>query len=111
MNEKSIKQRNQHKVEQGIWIVLLSVFLLSSVMKAVNINSFALETCLYMDAYFWDLKLVMSSFETIRMEMVGAIGVCVIEMVIALLAIRHESLPDGWTNGAPQQVVAGHDEL
>ena len=22
-----------------------------------------------------------------------------------------ESLPDGWTNGAPQQVVAGHDEL
>ena len=92
-------------------ITLSAIFLLSSVMKAVNINSFALETRLYLDAYFWDLKSVMSSFETIRMEMVGAIGVCVIEMVIALLAIRHESLPDGWTNGAPQQVVAGHDEL
>lgn len=90
MNEKSIKQRNQHKVEQGIWIVLLSVFLLSSVMKAVNINSFAMETRLYMDAYFWDLKSVMSGFGTIRIEMTGAIGVCVIEMLVALLAIQHE---------------------
>ena len=90
MNEKSIKQRNQHKVEQGIWIVLLSVFLLSSVLKAVNINSFALETRLYMDAYFWDLKSVMSSLGTIRIDMFGAIGVCVIEMLVALLAIQHE---------------------
>lgn len=90
MNEKSIKQRNLHKVEQGIWIVLLSVFLLSSVMKAVNINSFALETRLYLDAYFWDLKSVMSSLGTIRIDMFGAIGVCVIEMLVALLAIQHE---------------------
>ncbi|MCR5313778.1 MAG: hypothetical protein K6E54_09105, partial [Bacteroidaceae bacterium] len=37
-----------------------------------------------------DLKSVMSGFETIRMEMVGAIGVCVIEMLVALLAIRRE---------------------
>jgi hypothetical protein len=111
MNKKNINRFNVSNLEMGVRVTMLSVFLLSSVMKAVNINSFVMETCLYMDAYFWDLKSVMSSFETIRMEMVGAIGVCVIEMVIALLAIRHESLPDGWTNGAPQQVVAGHDEL
>ena len=89
-NSRCIKQRNQHKVEQGIWIVLLSVFLFSSVMKAVNINSFALETRLYMDAYLWDLKSVMSGFGTIRIEMTGAIGVCVIEMLVALVAIQHE---------------------
>ena len=90
MNKRNKKQRSLHKVEQGIWIVLLSVFLLSSVMKAVNINSFAMETRLYMDAYFWDLKSVMSGFGTIRIEMTGAIGVCVIEMLVALLAIQHE---------------------
>lgn len=69
-------------------ITLSAIFLLSSVMKAVNINSFVMETRLYMDAYFWDLKSVMSGFGTIRIEMTGAIGVCVIEMVIALLAIK-----------------------
>ena len=69
---------------------MLSVFLLSSVMKAVNINSFVMETRLYMDAYFWDLKSVMSGFGTIRIEMTGAIGVCVIEMLVSLLAIRRE---------------------
>ena len=90
MNEKSIKQRNQHKVEQGIWIVLLSVFLLSSVMKAVNINSFVMETRLYLDAYLWDLKSVMSSLGTIHIDMFCAIGVCVIEMLVALLTIQHE---------------------
>ncbi len=91
MNEKSIKQRNQHKVEQGIWIVLLSVFLLSSVLKAVNINSFALETRLYLDAYLWDLKSVVSNlWGAFRIDMVGAIGMCVMEMMVALLAIRRE---------------------
>ena len=91
MNEKSIKQRNQHKVEQGIWIVLLSVFLLSSVLKAVNINSFALETRLYLDAYLWDLKsLVSNLWGAFRIDMVGAIGMCVMEMMVALLAIRRE---------------------
>lgn len=91
MNEKSIKQRNQHKVEQGIWIVLLSVFLLSSVLKAVNINSFALETRLYLDAYLWDLKsLVSNLWGAFRIDMVGAIWMCVIEMLVALLAIQHE---------------------
>lgn len=91
MNEKSIKQINLHKVEQGIWIVLLSVFLLSSVLKTVNINSFALETRLYLDAYLWDLKSVVSNlWGAFRIDMVGAIGMCVMEMMVALLAIRRE---------------------
>ena len=77
--------------ESGIWIVLLSIFLLSSVMKAVNIHSSALETRLYMDAYFWNLKSVVSGlWGAFRIDMVGAVGVCVIEMLLALLAIRCE---------------------
>lgn len=77
--------------EPGIWIVLLSTFLLSSAMKAVNIHSFALETRLYMDAYFWDLKSVTSGlWGAFRIDMVGAIGMCAVEMMMALLAIRRE---------------------
>ena len=71
-----------------MWIVLLCVFLLSSAMKAVNINSFALETRLYMDAYFWDLKSVVSGlWGAFRIDMAGAVGVCAMEMTLALLAI------------------------
>lgn len=77
--------------EPGIWIVLLSTFLLSSAMKAVNIHSFALETRLYMDAYFWGLKSVASGlWGAFRIDMVGAIGMCAVEMMMALLAIRRE---------------------
>lgn len=83
--------KNVNNVVQGIWVVLLSVFLLSSVLKAVNINSFVLETRLYLDAYFWDLKSVVSElWGAFRIDMIGAIGVCVIEMLLALLAIRCE---------------------
>ena len=83
--------KNVNNVVQGIWVVLLSVFLLSSVLKAVNINSFALETRLYLDAYFWDLKSVVSElWGAFRIDMIGAIGVCVIEMLVALLAIKCE---------------------
>lgn len=90
MNKKNINRFNVSNLEMGVRVTMLSVFLLSSVMKAVNINSFALETRMYMDAYFWDLKSVMSSLGTIRIDMFGAIGVCVIEMLVALLAIQHE---------------------
>lgn len=90
MNKERRNRFNVSNLEKGVRVTMLSVFLLSSVMKAVNINSFVMETRLYMDAYFWDLKSVISGFETIRMEMVGAIGVCVIEMLVALLAIQHE---------------------
>lgn len=83
--------KNVNNVVQGIWVVLLSVFLLSSVLKAVNINSFVLETRLYLDAYFWDLKSVVSElWGAFRIDMIGAIGVCVIEMLVALLAIKCE---------------------
>ena len=90
MNKKNINRFNVSNLEMGVRVTMLSVFLLSSVMKAVNINSFVMETRLYMDAYFWDLKSVMSGFGTIRIEMTGAIGVCVIEMLVSLLAIRRE---------------------
>lgn len=83
--------KNVNNVVQGIWIVLLSIFLLSSVLKAVNINSFALETRLYLDAYLWDLKSVVSNlWGAFRIDMVGAIGMCVMEMMVALLAIRRK---------------------
>ena len=90
MNKERRNRFNVCNLEKGVRVTMLFVFLLSSVMKAVNINSFVMETRLYVDAYFWDLKSVMSGFGTIRIEMTGAIGVCVIEMLVALLAIRHE---------------------
>ena len=91
MKKRSIKQKSQCKVERGIWIVLLCVFLLSSAMKAVNIHSFALETRLYMDAYFWDLKSAVSNlWGAFRIDMAGAVGVCAMEMTLALLAIRRD---------------------
>lgn len=87
----STESKQWNFAEQGICVFLLSVFLLSSVMKAVNINSFVMETRLYMDAYFWELKSVVSNlWGAFRIDMVGAIGVCVIEMMVALLAIRRE---------------------
>ena len=46
---------------------------------------------LYLDAYFWDLKSVVSElWGAFRIDMIGAIGVCVIEMLVALLAIKCE---------------------
>ena len=91
MKKRSIKQKSRYKVERGIWTVLLCVFLLSSAMKAVNIHSFALETRLYMDAYFWDLKSAVSNlWGAFRIDMAGAEGVCAMEMTLALLAIRRE---------------------
>ncbi len=76
MNKKNINRFNVSNLEMGVRVTMLSVFLLSSVMKAVNINSFALETRLYMDAYFWDLKSVMSSLGTIIISLwlVGKVG-------------------------------------
>ena len=77
--------------EKGVRVIISFVFLLSSVLKALNINSFALETRLYLDAYFWNLKSVVSGlWGAFRIDMVGAVGVCVIEMLLALLAIRCE---------------------
>lgn len=77
--------------EKGVRVIISFVFLLSSVLKALNINSFALETRLYLDAYFGNLKSVVSGlWGAFRIDMVGAVGVCVIEMLLALLAIRCE---------------------
>jgi len=82
MSARIIKQRNLHKVDVGIWIPLLSIFLLSSVLKSVNIHSFAHETRLYIDAYMWEWMRSLS--------MIFSITVCVIEMTIALLAIKND---------------------
>ncbi len=87
---KEINRFKVYNLEKGVRIIMLFVFLLSSVMKAVNINSFALETRLYMDAYFWDLKSLISSLgASFRIDLFCAIGVCMIEMLVALLAIRN----------------------
>ena len=58
------------------------VFLLSSLLKSVNIHSFALEARMYVDAYMadWVRPFVMT----------GAIAVCAIEMLASLLALRRE---------------------
>ena len=91
----SIKQFFQRRTSAWAWyrkqtvsihlsctIFLPCVFFFSSVLKSVNIHSFAYETRLYIDAYMaeWLHPLAMT----------GAITVCVIEMMLALLAIRKE---------------------
>ena len=58
------------------------IFLLSSIFKSINIHSFALETRLYVDAYMADGLRPLA--------MTGAIAICAIEMILALLAIRKE---------------------
>lgn len=82
MNERNIKQTNLRNIEKGIRITLLSVFLLSSILKSLNIDSFAQETRLYVDAYMedWLRPLVMT----------GAITVCSIEMIITLISLNKE---------------------
>lgn len=80
---------NLHRAEVGLRGFLASLFILSSVLKAVNINSFALETRLYMDSYFWGLKSFMSSLGmSFRIDLVAAIGVCAVEVLVALLSFR-----------------------
>lgn len=91
MNRRITKSISRHGAEQGLWIVLLSIFMLSSLLKAVNIRSFALETRLYVDAYFGNLELVIPDLSgTFRMDIICAIAVCAVEMLVALLAIRQE---------------------
>lgn len=58
----------------------MSVFLLSSLLKSVNIHSFALEARMYVDAYMADWLRPFVS--------VGAIAVCAVEMLVALLALK-----------------------
>ena len=85
MNRKNISPKSLHNTETGIWLTLLFVFLLSSIFKSVNIHSFALETRLYVDAYMADWLRPLA--------MTGAIAICVIEMMLALviiLSLRHK---------------------
>lgn len=75
--------------EKGVRVIISFVFLLSSVLKALNINSFTLEIRLYIDAYFGELKSVVPDlWGALRIDTVGAIGMCAIEMMMALLAIK-----------------------
>mgnify|MGYP004446393587 CR=1 FL=1 len=57
-------------------------FMLSGVLKAVNVYSFAHEIRLYIEAY-------MDTY-FMRWTMVIAVAVCAIEMLAALLALRRE---------------------
>lgn len=75
--------------EKGVRVIISFVFLLSSVLKALNINSFALEIRLYIDAYFGELKSVVPDlWGALRIDTIGAIGMCAIEMIMALLALK-----------------------
>lgn len=69
-------------VERCVKLILIITFLLSSVLKSVNIKSFALETGLYVSAYMeaWMFDWVL----------VAAVGVCFAEMFVALLAVKRE---------------------
>lgn len=66
----------------GIWILLLSVFFLSSVLKSVNIYSFLQEIHLYVEAYMEE-RMFPSM-------VVCSISVCAIELIFALLSLINE---------------------
>lgn len=84
-----INRLNVCNWEKGVRVIISFVFLLSSVLKALNINSFALEIRLYIDAYFGELKSVVSDlWGALRIDTIGAIGMCAIEMIMALLALK-----------------------
>ena len=70
------------RVTYNIEHLLLLVFLISSILKSVNIYSFALEVRMYIDAYMpnWLQPFVMA----------GAIGACAIELLITLLALKRD---------------------
>lgn len=63
-------------------MILISVFLLSSILKAVNIYSFSQEVRMFIDAYMCGWMHSLSTH--------CAIIVCMTEMTIALLSLKSE---------------------
>lgn len=72
--------KNKEKIRTALRITLGVCFILSGVMKAVNVYSFAQEIRLYIEAYM-DSYFVKWSVEI-------AVVICAIETVTGLLALR-----------------------
>ena len=78
---KTIKE----KIRTALRIMLGVCFILSGVMKAVNVYSFAQEIRLYIEAYM-DSYFVQWTVEI-------AVAICAIETITGLLALRKEYAP------------------
>jgi len=74
--------KNKEKIRAALRITLGVCFILSGVMKAVNVYSFAQEIRLYMDAY------IDSYFVKWTVEI--AVLICAIEIITGLLALRKQ---------------------
>jgi hypothetical protein len=78
---KTIKER----IKKALRITLGVCFILSGVMKAVNVYSFAQEIRLYIEAYM-DSYFVQWTVEI-------AVAICAIETITGLLALRKKYAP------------------
>ena len=77
--------KNKEKIRTALRITLGVCFILSGVMKAVNVYSFAQEIRLYIEAYM-DSYFVQWTVEI-------AVVICAIETITGLLALRKKYAP------------------
>ena len=77
--------KNKEKIRTALRITLGVCFILSGVMKAVNVYSFAQEIRLYIEAYM-DSYFVQWTVEI-------AVAICAIETITGLLAFRKKYAP------------------
>lgn len=77
--------KNKEKIRTALRITLGVCFILSGVMKAVNVYSFAQEIRLYIEAYM-DSYFVQWTVEI-------AVAICAIETITGLLALRKKYVP------------------
>lgn len=77
--------KNKEKIRTTLRIMLGVCFILSGVMKAVNVYSFAQEIRLYIEAYM-DSYFVQWTVEI-------AVAICAIETITGLLALRKKYSP------------------
>ena len=77
--------KNKEKIRTALRITLGVCFILSGVMKAVNVYSFAQEIRLYIEAYM-DSYFVQWTVEI-------AVAICAIETITGLLALRKKYAP------------------
>lgn len=77
--------KNKEKIRTALRITLGVCFILSGVMKAVNVYSFAQEIRLYIEAY-------MDSF-CVQWSVEIAVAICAIETITGLLALRKKYAP------------------
>ena len=77
--------KNKEKIRTALRITLGVCFILSGVMKAINVYSFAQEIRLYVEAYM-DSYFVQWTVEI-------AVAICAIETITGLLALRKKYAP------------------